>query len=268
MNITVFNKFRKIVYDKAGITLHEGKQSLVSARIGKRMRVLGIPDDKKYLEYVMADKTGTEIVQLLDVISTNVTHFFREDQHFQFMGEEVQRIVATGQNKIRIWSAASSSGEEPYSIAMTFLENSKGFRGDIRILATDISTRILKAAKEGTYSKEKVQKVPLMLRSRYFDVRAKEGEKAFVIKPSVSKHITFARLNLNEPPFPMHGPFDLVFCRNVMIYFDNTVRKRLLSEISRLLRPGGYLFVGHAESLTGMLCGLRTVKPSIYVKDG
>ena len=123
MDRSTFNKFRKIVYEKSGISLHDGKEALVTARVGKRMRFLGIENDRQYLKYVMNDTSSNEVIHLLDVISTNVTSFFREPDHFDFLGKEISRIINTGQNKIRIWCAASSSGEEPYSIAMSFLEN-------------------------------------------------------------------------------------------------------------------------------------------------
>ena len=266
MDKETFNKFRHIVYEKSGITLREGKEALVTARVGKRMRALGLDDHKKYLEHVLKDETGNEIVHLLDVISTNVTHFFREPEHFDFLAQQI-KTAASRQNKIRIWCAASSSGEEPYSIAMTFFESSNGFRGDFKILATDISTKVLKHAIEGIYAHSKIDKIPPILLDRYFERVAAGEHYKYKVKKSLSNAVKFARLNLSKPPFPMSGPFDLVFCRNVMIYFDNEVRKKLLNEVYRLLKPGGYLIVGHAESLTGMLCNLKSVKPSIYIKE-
>ena len=266
MDKHTFDQFRKVVYEKSGITLHDGKEALVIARVGKRMRALGMDNFKQYLEMVLNDHTGSEIVQLLDVISTNVTFFFREPPHFDFLAQQIKTMVQAGQSKIRIWCAASSSGEEPYSIAMTFLENSSNFRGDIRILATDISTRVLKLAMEGVYTKEKLEKVPPLLRDRYFEHLKGDTGNRFGVKGNAKQLIKFARLNLAQTPFPMHGPFDIVFCRNVMIYFDNDIRKKLLDEVYRLLKPGGFLIVGHAESLTGMLCNLKSIKPSIYMK--
>jgi chemotaxis protein methyltransferase CheR len=266
MEKATFNKFRRIVYEKSGITLHDGKEALVTARVGKRMRALGIDDHKKYLEHVLNDDSGNEVIQLLDVISTNVTSFYREPQHFEFLAEQVKKMVSSGRSKIRIWCAASSSGEEPYSIAMTFLENCGDWRGDFRILATDISTRILKAATEGSYSYIKVEKVPPRLLDKYFEKIETDKGNQYAAKSSLKGLIKYARLNLAKPPFPMSGPFDMVFCRNVMIYFDNEIRRKLLDEVFRLLKPGGYLIVGHAESLTGMLCNLKSIRPSIYIK--
>ncbi|MDR0307230.1 MAG: methyltransferase domain-containing protein [Chitinispirillales bacterium] len=269
MEKRTFDAFRKLIYDKSGITLGEGKEALVSARIGKRLRALELDTPEDYLKYLSSPEcdSDSEFVELLDVISTNVTSFFREPAHFDFMASFVEKMVAEGRNKIRIWCAASSSGEEPYTIAMTFLENIGGFRGDCRILATDISTRILKMAKAGEYTEQKIQGVPPQLRSRYFNV-IPGANKIYKASPDIADMITFSRLNLSTPPFPMKGPFDLIFCRNVMIYFDNTVRQRLLKEFERLLRPGGYLMVGHSESLAGLQCSLDTIKPSVYHKKG
>ena len=266
MDKRTFDVFRKLIYDKSGITLGEGKEALVSARIGKRLRALGLDTPEDYLKYLSSSECDdNEFVELLDVISTNVTSFFRENAHFEFMANYVGQMISEGRNKIRIWCAASSSGEEPYTIAMTFLENSGGFRGDCKILATDISTKILKMAKAGEYTEQKMQGVPPALRSRYFTLTG-GANKVYKAGPDIADMITFNRLNLSTPPFPMKGPFDLIFCRNVMIYFDNIVRQRLLKEFERLLRPGGYLMVGHSESLAGLQCTLETVKPSVYFK--
>jgi len=268
MDMKTFDTFRKLIYDKSGITLGEGKEALVSARVGKRLRALGYENYKDYLQFLTGDgeDSETEFIEFLDVISTNVTSFFRENDHFVFMADFVRKMVEEGQNKVRIWCAASSSGEEPYTLAMTFLENAKGFRGECKILATDISTHILAKAKEGKYTEAKMNGVTPQLRAKYFTAQGTGSSKVYTVNDTLANMITFKRLNLSKPPFPMKGPFDLIFCRNVMIYFDNIVRKRLMDEFSRLLRPGGYLMVGHSESMAGMLCDMETVQPSVYVK--
>jgi chemotaxis protein methyltransferase CheR len=261
-----FDRFRRLVYEKSGIALGPGKEALVSARVGKRVRALRLPNPHAYLRYVMADETGEELIHLIDAISTNVTSFFREPAHFEFLEHAVAEWLAHGPRPLRFWSAASSTGEESYSLAMSVLEAVGRPDADVRILATDISTRVLEKCRAGSYSQERVQSVPPALRERYLERCREHGENRYVVKPAIRKMITFVRLNLAEAPFPMRGPFDAVFCRNVMIYFDNQVRTRLLAEIHRLLKPGGYLFVGHAESLAGMMSLLNTVKPSIYMK--
>lgn len=267
MDTATFETFRRIVYDKSGITLGPSKEALVAARVGKRMRTLGLQDYRQYLQFVQQDSSGEETVQLLDAISTNVTSFFREPEHFTFLAEQVKTWLAKGQRKLRIWSAASSTGEEPYTIAMTLLDAVKEPGVDMKILATDISTRVLRECEAGRYPAAKLKTVAPALRERYFESRSGEEGVHYTVKSRLKHLLTFTRLNLATPPYPMRGPFDVVFCRNVMIYFDNEVRRRLLGEIQRLLRPGGYLMVGHAESLTGMLMDLKVVRPSIYMKQ-
>jgi chemotaxis protein methyltransferase CheR len=266
MDEKVFNKFRDIIYHTSGIHLNDKKEALVSARVAKRMRQLGMNDHGEYLRHVLDDKSGEEIVQLLDVISTNVTHFFREPEHFGILSREINKWYDSGQRRFRFWSAGCSSGEEPYTIAMTVMESLGSSDLDIKILATDISTRILRRCVEGVYGLKKMETVSPLIRDKYFDRNGRQDDTRFEIKEKLRRMIVFKRLNLSAVPFPMQGPMDAVFCRNVMIYFDNEVRRKLLVEISRLLRPGGYLFVGHAESLTGMLSGFRVVQPSVYVK--
>ncbi len=266
MHTTVFDEFCRIVYEKSGISLNESKEAMLSARLGKRVRELGLRDCEEYLEFLRQDATGDETVQLLDMVSTNVTSFFREPAHFAFMKDIVAGWLKAGQTRFRFWSAASSTGEEPYSMAMTFLELAGGRAVDAKILATDISTRVLLAAREGRYDGKKIDGVPPLLRERYFHCVRHPGATAFTVRPDVREMVTFARINLAAPPFVMRGPFDVVFCRNVMIYFDEGVRSRLLDEIHRLLRPGGYLLVGHAESLSAQGKAFRSLKPSIYLK--
>lgn len=261
---TTFNKFVTLIYAKAGIKLGENKEALVSARITKRMRQLQLSNFRKYYELVEKDAGGTELVELLNVISTNVTHFFREERHFDLLAQ-IAGTWSTGTARRRIWCAASSTGEEPYTIAMVLRESMRDL-SDVKILATDISTKVLDSAKNGIYEKKHLEKVPGHLLSKYFFKEKKEGLELYRVKDTLKHMLTFGRLNLAKPPFPLKGPLDIVFCRNVMIYFDNAVRKALLDEIYRLLKPGGYLFVGHAESLSGMLSEFKSVEPSVYIK--
>ena len=264
----IFDRLRKVIYEQSGIFLREQKEVLVSARIGKRLRALNLPDYKSYLNYLEDDKTGHEIVNLLDVISTNVTSFFRGQDHFSFLKAVLQKWIKQGQQRFRLWSAACSSGEEPYSIAMTAHDFMAGFNVDIKILATDISTRILKLGQTGIYPVERINEIPVSYQRRFLLLEEDSGSQPeFSIKDSIKNMVVFNRLNLSAPPFPMKGPFDVIFCRNVMIYFDDMVRDRLLKEISRLLRPGGVLFVGHAEGLSGQNFSLKVVRPSVYVKS-
>ena len=267
MDHRVFMQICDRVYRVAGITLGEGKEALVSARVGKRLRALQLDCDKEYLKYLENDETGTEIVELLDVISTNVTSFFREAEHFDILSGIMVEWMKAGQKRFRLWSAASSTGEEPYSIAMTLAELKGAASCDMKLLATDISTRVLRHCVEGVYTVDKVGSIPRQRLDTWFDrVEYDDGRMAFQVDERLRSMVTFRRLNLNQPPFPMQGPLDAVFCRNVMIYFDNEVRKRLIEEIYRLLKPGGYLFVGHSESLTGIHGAFKALRPSVYVK--
>jgi chemotaxis protein methyltransferase CheR len=265
MTRKTFARFRTLIYQLSGIALGEGKEGLVRSRIGKRMRALGLVDYDEYLEQLMADVTGDEIIQLLDVISTNVTSFFREESHFHLLSEIGKQWVTEKRTRLRLWSAACSTGEEPYTMAMTLLHASEGTVSDLKILATDLSTRALDAARAGIYSSDKVASIPREFRARYFD-RDPRRPSFLRAGTELRRTVSFARLYLAEVPFPMSGPFDAVFCRNVMIYFDAEVRRRLLAQVQKLLRPGGYLFVGHSESLSGLTAGLRSVQASVYVK--
>jgi chemotaxis protein methyltransferase CheR len=262
----IYNRFTKVIYEKSGIALGSNKYALVSARVGKRMRALGMKSPREYLRFAVADGNEEELIQLLDVISTNVTSFFREPDHFDFLADLMEAWQREGQRRFRFWSAACSTGEEPYSMAMTLLEALGAHNVDLKILATDISTRVLAACNEGVYEAEKLAGVREVLRERYFE-RINEGKVAcFSAKGTLRSRIVFRRLNLSRPPFPMKGPFDVVFCRNVMIYFDSILRSELIQEIHRLLKPGGILMVGHSESLAGVDVDLKLVRPSIYIK--
>ncbi|MFO7838405.1 MAG: CheR family methyltransferase [Desulfosalsimonadaceae bacterium] len=261
-----FRQFAELIYKEAGIHLAEHKQALVSARLGKRMRALDIHDYEQYYTYVQKDQSQAELSQLLDAISTNVTFFYREADHFDILSDIVQRWEAAGQKRFRLWCAAASTGEEPYTIALTLTEALQDLR-DVKLLATDISTSVLEVAVKGEYEAKKLEKISRGLVQKHFSpVRTKDG-KVYRVKKHIKDMITFTWLNLSAPPFPMRGPLDVIFCRNVMIYFDNAVRQRLLDEIHRLLKPGGYLMVGHAESLSGLKSGFKSVRPSVYKKQ-
>ncbi|HKP94961.1 MAG TPA: CheR family methyltransferase [Fibrobacteria bacterium] len=262
-----YNEFRTLVYDVSGITLGKGKEALVSSRIGKRMRQMGMDDFKTYLNMVRRDSGGEEIVHLLDAISTNVTSFFRESAHFDLIRELFADWLRKGQRRFRFWSAACSTGEEPYTLAMTLAEVLEGKDVDLKILATDISTRVLDQASQGEYPEAKMNGIPAALRAKYFVKEGARGEQIHRVRDELRRRIVFRRFNLSTPPFPMQGPLDVVLCRNVMIYFDNHVRQGLLSEVHRMLKPGGYLMVGHAESLNGITSDFRNVQPSVYAKE-
>ena len=264
MEPATFRRLRDIVYDASGISLTPAKEALLSARTGKRMRALGLSSHEEYLRVIEDDESGLELVCLLDAVSTNVTSFFREPTHFDVVQSAVRDWIENGRLRLRLWSAACSTGEEPYSLAMAVMEAAGGQALDARILATDISTQVLDAARNGIYSTEKTDGIPPELRRRYVEPAGAQEGSLWRMRPDLSRMIAFHRLNLAEPPFPIRGPLDIVLCRNVMIYFDQPVRTALLGEMHRVLRPGGLLIVGHSESLAARATPFVLVQPSIY----
>jgi chemotaxis protein methyltransferase CheR len=271
MSLSVFDALRRLAYDQAGIAIRENKQTLVSARIAKRMRECGMTTEREYLAFLERDRSGEEMVRFLDAISTNFTNFFREPDHFELLEQEVRGWLAQGARRLRVWCAAAATGEEPYSLAMTLAETIGGAAVEWKILASDISVSALRTGAAGVYAASRLAQVPAALRARYFSEQpARAGEEAASrVAMDLKARILFKRVNLATPPFQVRGELDAVFCRNVMIYFDNAVRQRLVNELERLLRPGGLLVVAHSETLNGIRTGLRMVKPSVYRKvDG
>jgi chemotaxis protein methyltransferase CheR len=267
MDNVVFQRFCAHAHQQAGIALGPSKEALVTARVGKRMRALGLDDERSYLDFLEADRTGEELIQFLDVISTNHTAFFREPDHFDLLRALLADWRQQGLRRLRIWSAASSTGEEPYSIVMTVLDALQDIDLDFKLLATDISTHVLARAQEAAYPLERLAAVPPPFVTRFFQ-RDQGPDHSYRVRDEVKRHVVFRRLNLSQPPFPMQGPLDIVFCRNVLIYFDLPVRQRLLEAIQGLLRPGGWLFVGHTETLTGISTAFRVSRPSVFFLPG
>ncbi len=261
----LFNQFKELILAKSGISLKEGKESLLEGRIGKRLRELGLSSPNEYYDFLTNDSSGDELIRFIDAISTNVTHFFREAQHFQILEQVLKLWASRGQKKFRIWSAASSTGQEPYSIAMTTANALGNFDYDIKILATDICTRVLATATKGVYDKKELASIPEHFRIAH--TRSLPDKGFFTIDDRVKKLLTYARLNLSVKPYPMSGPFDCIFCRNVMIYFDLDLKHKIASEAYRLLRPGGLFFVGHSETLPNCPVPLKIVMPSVYRKE-
>jgi chemotaxis protein methyltransferase CheR len=253
----------RLVYERSGITLHSGKRALVLSRLQKRLRSGGFTSFAAYLEHVERDRSGAEITMLLDAIATNHTSFFREPQHFEFLTSKVLPAIGMGR-PIRMWSAACSSGEEPVTIAITLLDALTGVRApSIRLLATDLSTKALAQASSGVYRMERVADIPIEILRRHFEKGLGEQAGTARVAPHVRKLIEYRQLNFLEAR-DLNERFDVIFCRNVMIYFDREVQQRVVSLLERHLVPGGYLFISHAESLNGTAHGLRWVAPAIY----
>jgi chemotaxis protein methyltransferase CheR len=260
-----FLEISAFVKNLCGINLHDGKRELVRARLAKRLRTLGLTDFEQYLELVRHDASGNELVAMLNALSTNLTSFFREADHFAYLAERVLPRLAAG-GRLRLWSAGCSSGEEPYSMAMTLAE-SLGDPGkrDVRILATDLSTSVLARAAEGVYGADRVDTLPPGYLGKYFTPRGDRHARSYQVSGPLRDLITFARLNLMEK-WPMKGPFDVIFCRNVMIYFDKPTQSRLIGRFHEILSPGGTLCIGHSESLAGVRHDFRYVQPTVYEK--
>ncbi|MDR2639176.1 MAG: protein-glutamate O-methyltransferase CheR [Helicobacteraceae bacterium] len=265
-----FKLFQDYVYKNVGISLADHKITLVQGRLAKRLRALGLNSYREYYDYMIADRSGEEEYQLISAISTNVTQFFRESAQWDFLNEELPNILARKTDKkLRIWSAACSSGEEPYSIAIFLHSHIRDFsQWDINILASDISKRVLAKAQNGVYEEKDMQGVPRALIAQYFTARKDAaGETVYHITDPVKRLITFRMFNLVYDSFhSFYSHFDIIFCRNVMIYFDAQTQQRLISSYHKVLSNRGLLFVGHSESLTRNKEEFKLVKPSIYQK--
>lgn len=266
-----YERIRRLVYSASGINLGEQKTQLVRARLGKLLRAGHFKSFRAYCEHVEQDTSGQALCALLDAISTNTTHLFRESRHFHFLTRTIRAWMADAAWRrshpvLRIWSAACSSGEEPHSIAMTVHDALAGTNFEYKILATDLSTRMLARAQAATYEAHRVGTLPAEFRQRYLrPVQADEGPCLQVV-PELRRTITFSRFNLMTPTFPFRHGFDVIFCRNVMIYFDRPTQHTLVNKLAGQLHSGGFLMVGHSESLNGIQHPLTYAEPSIYRK--
>ncbi|MEO0325869.1 MAG: protein-glutamate O-methyltransferase CheR [Myxococcota bacterium] len=244
-----------LTFDATGIRLGDAKQRMVSGRLRRLVHEAGLTSYAAYLEYAQRDPA--ERSRLLDSLTTNETYFFREPAHFDRLQEELAAASAPW----TVWSAASSTGEEPYSLAITLREYlPKSHQRGSRILATDVSPSVIAEARRAVYSGRALAKVPPDQLETHFEDR---GDGRFQVKQSTRSLVTFARLNLMGP-WPMKGPFDLVLLRNVMIYFDEPTRCWLVERIAALVRPGGYLFIGHSETLGEDPATLQRLQPAVY----
>ncbi len=265
-----YELIRQLVYAHSGINLGHEKQHLVRARLGKRLRKGGFKSFKDYYEYVLNDKTGEELAMLLDAISTNTTHFFRESRHFELLAATIkERLEQNGHQPwdIRIWSAACSSGEEPYSIAMTVHHVIKNYsRVNLKLLATDLSVKVLSKAKLGVYEAMRLGTLPKGFSKAYFRRCGGPHSMQVQVAPEIRNLITFSRFNLMQEKFPFRHQFDAIFCRNVMIYFDRPTQEALIARMYTHLKPNGLFLIGHSESLNSLNHPYRYVEPATYRK--
>ena len=265
-----FNYIRQLVYKECGINLHDGKKELVRSRLSKRLRELNLADFKNYK--MMLDKSGGEgeIINLLNAISTNLTSFFRERKHFDFLSQKGLNSLAKSAEKsnkiIKAWSAGCSTGEEPYTISMVldfWIEQSRGI--DYEIIATDISTDVLSKAKTGIYEDSRIKGLDLLTVKKYFQKGTGKKKGYVKVKKGIRDKVDFMRFNLMHP-YSFGITFDFIFCRNVMIYFEKKTQANVVNKFYELLKPGGFLFVGHSESLMNIPHKFKYVEPTIYQK--
>ncbi len=255
----------RLAKNVAGIDLNESKRGLVEGRLAKRLRHLSC-DMAGYLALLLEDRT--EMVACLDLLTTNHTFWLREPAHFvDFQTRVLPALGRQNQSKLRIWCAAAATGEEPYTIAMCLLRSPPPSGAwDAAILSTDISTRALGLAAEGLYADERVAQLTPQDRELALHLERAGPPRIWRVKPALKAMVHLARLNLMDDAWPMRGPFDVIFCRNVMIYFDRPTQERLVNRLAALLASGGTLYVGHSESLSAIAHPLRTLAPAVYGK--
>ena len=266
-----FNQLSSFVYEQCGIKMPPSKKIMLESRLNKRLRALNIPSFKDYIPYLMS-KEGQEheLIHMIDVVTTNKTDFFREPHHFDYLRENIlPEFVSSpdGRRPFRIWSAACSTGEEPYTLAMVLHEFQEGHRNfDYQILASDISTAVLQKAAMAVYDMQRINGIPLILKKKFF-LKSKDNQKPSVrIIPSLRKKVQFQRINFMERLQEVDTQFDVIFCRNVLIYFDRPTQQEVVQKLSGKLKPGGYLFIGHSESLYQLDLPIVQIKPTIYQK--
>ncbi len=266
-----YKLIRDLIYNRFGVNLTEQKRSLIVGRLNSLLKKNKFTSFQEYYDWVLADKSGGRITELIDKISTNHTFFYRESDHFNFFSQRVlpellQYKDSINEKKLRIWIAGCSSGEESYMIAMLIHEffKKKISLWDAKILSTDISTTALEKAVRGIYEADNVTKLPKLLLNSYF---TRIDENSFKVKKNIQDIITFRKLNLIRESYPFKGKFDVIFCRNVMIYFDQPTRKALVQRYHNCMIDGGYLFIGHSETLGRMDTPFNYIQPAVYKKD-
>jgi len=264
-----FKRLSAFIYDEMGIKMPEVKKIMIESRLQKRLQILNFSNFKDYLEFVFSKHGSGEIIHMMDVITTNKTDFFREPHHFEFLQQEViPEFVKQFKSKIlNIWSAGCSSGEEPYTLAMVLTDLvMKQQLADFSIYATDISTNVLQKAVIAIYHENKITSIPLIVKKKYFLKSKDPANKSVRICPEIRRKVVFERFNFMDDHFPMSTTFDIIFCRNVIIYFDRLTQEKVINKLCMKLRKGGYFFLGHSESITNMNVPLEHIKPTIFRK--
>lgn len=269
-----FLRFSAFIYDHTGIKMPPAKKTMLEARLQKRLKANSINSFEEYGDFVFSQEgKATELIHLIDVVTTNKTDFFREPAHFEYMVKTaIPNIIVRRDDlrrePLRVWSAGCSTGEEPYTLAMVLSEFASG-RQDFRahITASDISTRVLQTAHTGIYPEERTDTIPLNLKKKYL-TRSRERSRSLVrICPGLRSMVSFRRINFMDDDLGITEKMDIIFCRNVVIYFDKQTQQTLMRKFHRQLRPGGYLFIGHSETLNGLDVDFRAVASTVYYKE-
>jgi chemotaxis protein methyltransferase CheR len=267
MTTREFEQISRLAHEHFGLDLPHAKQSLVSARLGKHLLDLGLNSFEAYFEHVVSDHSGAALTSMVDHLTTNHTSFFREPAHFDFLRKTVFPALRT-RSRIDIWSAACSSGEEPYSIAMSLLEEAReDTQAKVRIKASDISTRVLEDGRRGIYACHRFRGLPESFLRKYLLKGSDATGDCYRFKQEVRSLIQFEHMNLMQP-IPAGYRFSVIFCRNIMIYFDRATQQDLVHRLTAQLEPGGYLLIGHSESLNAISHGLEYISPATYRKAG
>jgi chemotaxis protein methyltransferase CheR len=258
-----FSRLKEFIYKECGINIIDAKKAMLEARLHKRLRKLDLTSFSRYCDYLFSPKgIEEELTHMIDQITTNKTDFFREPAHFDYLRRKVLPELSRSRSAIAAWSAGCSSGEEPYTLAMVFKE----FGCNFAILATDISTKVLDKARLAVYDEERVDPISPELKRKYLLASKDKVKRLYRITPELRAHVKFRRLNFMDGDFDFGEPLDIIFCRNVIIYFDKPTQERLLRKFYKCLAPDGYLFMGHSETLFGMDVPLIQAAPTIYRK--
>lgn len=266
-----FARLSSFIYEQCGIKMPPAKKTMLEARLQKRLRALSCPSFSDYCDYLFSSEgLRDELVMMVDLVTTNKTDFFREPDHFAYLVNTVlpEWMVKTGGRRpFNIWSAGCSTGEEPYTLTMVLSEAAASIAGfSFQIMATDISTRVLEKARRAVYDEDRIDPIPLQLRRKYL-LRSKDRTSPLVrIAPELRSKVRFSRLNFMDSDFGFREQLDVIFCRNVIIYFDRKTQEQLLNKFHSHLRPGGWIFMGHSETLNGLDVPLVQVHPTVYRK--
>ncbi len=264
-----FKKLSQFIQTNYGVKMPEQKKLMLQCRLKKRLKVLNMTTYKEYLEYVFHTDNTEEIQNMIDVVTTHKTDFYREKEHFDFLiGTVLPQLVRHRLNqKIKIFSAGCSTGEEPYTMAISLLEAKlRGFEFDFDISACDVSAESIQTARTGVYPLAKAEQVPMEIKKKYFLKNADPQKKLVKVVPQLQTYINFFTLNLLEEKYKIKDTFDIIFCRNTLIYFNRQVQEQVLSQLCKKLKSHGYLIIGHSESIIGLNLPLSQIKPTIFQK--